>query len=427
MRRRLSRWWRPIDGSSSTYSTPVRPEPICVARRIRWASPPESDPAERASDRYVRPTSSRNSRRTRISRSTWAAILRLTGAQLQRLHEREGVAEAELGDVGDVAAVDEHCQHLGLEALALADDARDLAEVGGVALTLRVALGLGELALDVGHHALEAGGVLHLAAEAVAVAHRHLEVVALEHRLLHLGREVAPGRLQAEAEVAGEAFEQLLEVVVEALARVRPGQDDPLGQAELVVAEQQVGVDRHLRAEAGALGAGAERRVEREGARLDLGELQRVVVGARQLFGERAERAVALLVDEVDRHETVGETQRRLERVGQALQDVVGGHEAVDDHRDVVLDLLLEEGRARQLDLLAVDDGARVARRGELFEEVDEFALLLRDDRAQDLVARDRSPTPSAGRRSAERSASGSARRRRGSAATPMRAQSRRM
>ena len=47
MRRRLSRWWRPIDGSSSTYRTPVRPEPICVASRMRCASPPERDPAER--------------------------------------------------------------------------------------------------------------------------------------------------------------------------------------------------------------------------------------------------------------------------------------------------------------------------------------------------------------------------------------------
>jgi hypothetical protein len=39
---RLSRWCRPIDGSSSTYSTPVRFEPICVARRMRCPSPPDS-------------------------------------------------------------------------------------------------------------------------------------------------------------------------------------------------------------------------------------------------------------------------------------------------------------------------------------------------------------------------------------------------
>ncbi len=47
MSRRLSRWCSPIDGSSSTYSTPTRPDPICEARRMRCASPPASVPAER--------------------------------------------------------------------------------------------------------------------------------------------------------------------------------------------------------------------------------------------------------------------------------------------------------------------------------------------------------------------------------------------
>ena len=50
-RRSLSRWCRPIDGSSSTYITPTRPAPIWLARRIRWASPPESVSAERESVR----------------------------------------------------------------------------------------------------------------------------------------------------------------------------------------------------------------------------------------------------------------------------------------------------------------------------------------------------------------------------------------
>jgi hypothetical protein len=36
--------------------TPVRPEPICEASRIRCDSPPDSVSAERSSDRYSRPT-----------------------------------------------------------------------------------------------------------------------------------------------------------------------------------------------------------------------------------------------------------------------------------------------------------------------------------------------------------------------------------
>ncbi len=47
----LSRWCSPMDGSSSTYSTPTRPEPIWVASRIRCASPPASVADARSRDR----------------------------------------------------------------------------------------------------------------------------------------------------------------------------------------------------------------------------------------------------------------------------------------------------------------------------------------------------------------------------------------
>ena len=40
-RRSLSRWCRPMEGSSSTYITPTRPAPIWLARRMRCASPPD--------------------------------------------------------------------------------------------------------------------------------------------------------------------------------------------------------------------------------------------------------------------------------------------------------------------------------------------------------------------------------------------------
>ena len=37
----LSDWCNPIEGSSNTYRTPVRPDPICVASLILCASPPD--------------------------------------------------------------------------------------------------------------------------------------------------------------------------------------------------------------------------------------------------------------------------------------------------------------------------------------------------------------------------------------------------
>ncbi len=56
--------------------TPTRLEPICVASLIRCASPPDSDRAERDSDRYPMPTFSRKARRSEISRTIRRAIAR---------------------------------------------------------------------------------------------------------------------------------------------------------------------------------------------------------------------------------------------------------------------------------------------------------------------------------------------------------------
>ena len=111
-------------------------------------------------------------------------------------------------------------------------------------------------------------------------------------------------------------------------------------------------------------------------------------VRARQLLGEVLPRGIPLLVDEVDLHHSPGEPESRLDRVGDAAEDVVARHQAVDDHGDVVLVALLQHRRLGELDQLAVDDRARVALGSELAEEVDELALLLADDRRDDLVPR---------------------------------------
>ena len=54
-------------GSSRTYNTPVKREPICVAKRIRCASPPLSVPALRFSVKYSKPTFIKNDKRELIS------------------------------------------------------------------------------------------------------------------------------------------------------------------------------------------------------------------------------------------------------------------------------------------------------------------------------------------------------------------------
>ena len=78
-RRSLSRWCRPMDGSSKTYITPVSPEPICEASRMRWASPPDKVPDWRESDRYSSPTLFKKFSRSTISFKILWAISRFCG------------------------------------------------------------------------------------------------------------------------------------------------------------------------------------------------------------------------------------------------------------------------------------------------------------------------------------------------------------
>ena len=70
----LSRWCKPILGSSKIYNTPVSALPICVARRMRWLSPPERVTAVRVSVRYPSPTFRKKPKRLLISLIIASAI-----------------------------------------------------------------------------------------------------------------------------------------------------------------------------------------------------------------------------------------------------------------------------------------------------------------------------------------------------------------
>src|SRR2546422_7153312 len=72
-----------------------------------------------------------------------------------------------------------------------------------------------------------------------------------------------------ELEGAGERRQNHLPHVA---TRLPPRQDHPLEDGKARVAEDQVGVHLPAGAESGALGASAERRIERELPRLELGE-----------------------------------------------------------------------------------------------------------------------------------------------------------
>ena len=171
--------------------------------------------------------------------------------------------------------------------------------------------------------------------------------------------------------------------------RARPtGAIAPCAQALLRVGDDELRVDLLPGADAGALGAGAERRVEGERARLEGLEGQ-PVVEAGQVLGEGAlaVRVVLGEVDEVEDDEAAGEPQRGLHRVGQPPLGALLDRQPVDDHLDGVLLLLLELRRLGQRVHDAVDPDAGEALGLQRAEQVDVLALAGADDRREHLEA----------------------------------------
>ena len=207
---------------------------------------------------------------------------------------------------------------------------------------------------------------------------------AAQQHLARLGRQLLERRVEVEAVVAGDALEQREGVAVAPV----PALDRAAGQAERREGDDALGVEHGRDAEAVAGRAGADRRVEREQARLELG--QRVVA---ERAGElaRVEVLGAPLVHLDRERAPVGDAQRRLEALGEALAQrrggggvARGGHlDAVDDDVDVVLLGLLQLRHVGGVDGRAVDAEAHVALRLHLLEQLDELALAVAHDRRE--------------------------------------------
>ena len=243
-------------------------------------------------------------------------------------------------------------------------------------------------ALNVRLHTFESGGVAAFAAESVAVGDLNLVVLAIQDGGAGLGGQVLEGGVQVEAELLPQACEQAQPVFGGCFA-LRPGSDSALAEGQVGIGYEQFGVYFKARADAVAGATCAERRVEGEGARLDGVDLQRVIIGAGEVFAEGAGafRVVLLAVHEVDEYAAVGQLERGFDGVGQALVNTVLNDDAVDDHLDGVLVLLGELGRVGELHGFAVHTGTRIALGQQVLEEVYELALTCTDDGREDLQA----------------------------------------
>ncbi len=103
------------------------------------------------------------------------------------------------------------------------------------------------------------------------------------------------------------------------------------------------------------------------------------MLGAREALRE----GHRLAVDDVDRHEAVGERERRLDRVDEPVPEVRLHDEPVDHDLDRVLELLVELDLLLEQALLAVDLDAREALVAQAVQEILELALAVAHDRAR--------------------------------------------
>ena len=256
------------------------------------------------------------------------------------------------------------------------------ADVLGQLLAHRGRLGFAIAAFQVRHDAFEL--VLALAASArigEVVEGDQFVAAAVQHGLAHVVRQRLPGRVHVELVMPGQRGDQL-EVVGVA----------PVPAAHGAGRKRQLGMDDHARrieelghAQAVALRAGADRRVEREQARFQF--RQRVIADRAAVFGRKQQRRSIGMVQRLHRGHAIAQFQGGLETFGQALLDVLARLEAVDHRLDGVF---LAQGQGRhRVDFmqLAIDAHAHVALRAQLVEDLGVLALALADHRRQHHVA----------------------------------------
>ena len=252
------------------------------------------------------------------------------------------------------------------------------------------------------HDAFVLRRVRTLAPVPVLVADRHLLAArAVEHDLLLRGLQLLPRRVEVEKPCSSPtAVEHALEVLA---AEARPRRDRAVVDREVVVGDEQLGIDLELGAEPVARLARAVGRVEREVARRELLERQ-PAVHAREVLGEheRLGLGLARLLGTISTSATPSASFSAVSSESVSRRSMPGpAHEPVDDDLDRVLLVALELELGRQVDDLAVDPGAREALARELVEQRVVLALAAAHDGREHLEARAVGQLRARGRRSA--------------------------
>ena len=224
------------------------------------------------------------------------------------------------------------------------------------------------IALALGRHALLRRG----RRGAVALRPVQEQVALLLRQLAERDGQVDAVDLAEPVERAGD----------ERLVPRRPGRDGALGERLRVVRHDARRVEVPGRAEALAGGAGALRRVEREGARRHLGHAQ----AAGRAGHPPREQAIAV-VEGVDDDDLVGQLEGDGDRVGEPLLEARLHDQPIDQHLDGVVAAAVEGDVLVQGAQLAVDAGPHEALLAQRRQLLLELALAAADDRRQHVDA----------------------------------------
>lgn len=286
-----------------------------------------------------------------------------------------------------IARADPHEARLAAQARAVARRAWLVVLVLRQFLAHRGGIGFAVAAFQVRDDPFEHMFANRRAAALVDVGERdRLLAGTVQQHLLDLLGQILERGVDVEIVVRREALQHL---EVELVAPVPP-LHRARGERQRRMRDNPLRIEERDLAEAVAFRARAHRVVEREQSRLEF--LQRVRAHrAREL---RAEQVFLVRVHLERDRAAVGQAQRGLERLGEALLHVRAHFQAVDDDVDRVLLVLLE--LRQRIDLVDLSDAfvrgaaarahaeAHEALRLHVLEQLDVLALAVRDDGRED-------------------------------------------
>ena len=310
----------------------------------------------------------------------------ITFGQLEGPEELRRPRDRQLPHLEDALVADRHRERRRAQTGATTRGAGHLPHVALDLLAGAVALRVRMAPFQPGNHAFELRRVRALPAVAVAVRDLHRRVAgSVEHGLAITFAQLLPRRVEGESAVVGDRREHAVEVLA---PEAGPRRDRTLAQGQVVVRDDETGVDLVACAEAIAALACAVGRVEREIPGCELVERESAVCAGEVLReGQRLRCGLPLRGHDLDLGDPLREAERGLERIGEAPLDAGTPHEAVDDDFDRVLLVAGEARRAPQLDDLTIDPRPGEALLRELGQEPLVLPLATAHDGRQHLEA----------------------------------------